>query len=160
MADALTATGKLGEALELLEQLVATQKRRSKSRSVMHRRMARLYAAMGARMGALQSLLKAMDDDPHDADLAMEVGLAAVEMGDLDATARAFRTLTLMKTVPPGSTQHEGPTAADKALAYYHLARVAQKQGDPRKAKLLVEKSIAEAPLDEARALRESLRGA
>jgi hypothetical protein len=82
-----------------------------------------------------------------------------VEMGDLDATARAFRTLTLMKTIAPGSTD-PGPTSANKALAYYHLARVAQRQGDARKARLLVDKSIAEQPLDEARALRETLKNA
>ncbi len=156
LADALTASGKSGEALELLEQLLVGQKRRSKSRSGIHRRVAHLYLAMGARSTALQSLVKAMEDDPHDAELAMEVGDMAVEQNDFDAMPRAFRTVTLMKTAPAGSGAR--PTPEDKAVAYYHLARVAHLQGDPKKARLLADKSLSEAPTAEARALREALK--
>ena len=158
LADALIASGKTGDALDLLEQLVAGQKRRSKARSNMHSRISDLYAKMGAQMGAVQSLVKAMDDDPHDAGLAMRAGLAAVEINDLDAMTRAFRTVTLMKTVPLGVTEGGAPSAA-KCVAYYHLARVAQRQGDLRKARLMIEKSLGEAPTPEARALRDSLNG-
>jgi tetratricopeptide (TPR) repeat protein len=158
LADALIASGKIGEALDLLEQLVAGQKRRSKVRSLMHSRIADLYTKMGAQMGALQSLVKAMDDDPHDAALAMRAGLGAVELNDVDAMTRAFRTVTLMKTVPLGVTEGGAPAQA-KCLAYYHLARVAQRQGDQRKARLMIEKSLGEFPTPEARALRDSLKG-
>ncbi len=158
LADALIASGKIGEALDLLEQLVAGQKRRSKVRSLMHGRIADLYTKMGAQMGALQSLVKAMDDDPHDAALAMRAGLGAVELNDVEAMTRAFRTVTLMKTVPLGVTEGGAPAQA-KCLAYYHLARVAQRQGDQRKARLMIEKSLGEFPTPEARALRDSLKG-
>jgi thioredoxin-like negative regulator of GroEL len=157
LADALMASGKKGEALDLLEQLVAGQKRRSKPRSAMHRRIARLYMEMGAKSTALQSLVRAMEDDPHDPALAMEVGFAAVEQNDADAMQRAFRTVTLMKTVKPGAGG--GATATEKATAYYHLARVAQMQGDLRKARLIVEKSLAEAKIPDALALRDELKG-
>ncbi|MFO0613308.1 MAG: tetratricopeptide repeat protein [Polyangiaceae bacterium] len=156
-ADALKAAGKVGEALELLETLVATQKRRTKLRGAMHRRISLLYRGMGARMGALQSLVKAMDDDPHDADLAMDVGLQAVELNDPEAMARAFRTITLMKTVPEGSS--EGASATAKATAYHHLARLADAQGDLRKARMLAEKAVSESPShEEAKAFRDALK--
>jgi golgin subfamily B member 1 len=81
----------------------------------------------------------------------------AVEQNDFDAMPRAFRTVTLMKTVPAGSTL-AGPSPADKGIAYYHLARVAQLQGDAKKARLLAEKSLAESPTPEARVLRDALK--
>ncbi|MBL8743547.1 MAG: tetratricopeptide repeat protein, partial [Myxococcales bacterium] len=156
LADALAASGKSGEALEMLEQLLVGQKRRSKSRSAIHRRVAHLYLGMGAKSTALQSLVKAMEDDPHDAELAMAVGDMAVEQNDFDAMPRAFRTVTLMKTAPAGSGAR--PTPEDKAVAYYQLARVAHLQGDPKKARLLADKSLSEAPTSEARALRDALK--
>lgn len=156
-ADALKASGKAGEALDLLETLVVTQKRRTKLRGAMHRRIAQLYAGMGARTSSLQALVKAMDDDPHDAPLAMEVGLQAVELGDPEAAARAFRTITLMKTVAEGAA--EGASATTKATAFHHLARLADAQGDLRKARMLAEKAVSESPShEEAKAYRDALK--
>jgi len=62
-----------------------------------------------------------------------------------------------MKTAPAATTGAR-PTAADKGIAYYHLARVAQLQGDLKKARLLAEKSLAESPTPEARVLRDALK--
>ncbi len=157
-ADALSAMGHKSQALDLLEELVSVQKRRSRLRSQMHRRIAVFYAQTGARAAALQSLMRALDDDPHDAVLAMEVGLAAAEANDLEATSRAFRTLTLMKTAAPGS--NEGATPQAKGLAYYHLALVAQRQGDVRKARVMIEKSLQEHASADAKALADVLKRA
>jgi hypothetical protein len=63
-----------------------------------------------------------------------------------------------MKTVP-GS--NEGATPALRALAYYHLGRMAYLQGDRRKARLMVDKAVADDPtLDAARELLAELRSA
>jgi hypothetical protein len=63
-----------------------------------------------------------------------------------------------MKTVPGAS---EGATPALRALAYYHLGRMAFIQGDTRKARLMIDKAVADDPtLDAARALLEQLRSA
>ena len=140
----------------MLEELLSVQKRRSKWRAAMHKRVGYIYNERGAQMIAIESYLKALDDDPHDAEFAIEVGELAVEINDLEATAKAFRTITLMKTVPEGST--DGATSAMKGLAYYHLARVAMRQGEPRKARVFVDKAIAESPTDDARELLEQLK--
>ena len=73
--------------------------------------------------------------------LTLLVGVTALGRSSLDAASRAFRTVTLMKTIPEGATEG-GATARDKALAYYHLASLARSQGDVRKARLLVDKGI------------------
>jgi Tfp pilus assembly protein PilF len=60
-----------------------------------------------------------------------------------------------MKITPGG----DGATAAVRALAYYHLGRMAFIQGDRRKARLMIDKAVADDPsLDAARALLEQLR--
>jgi Tfp pilus assembly protein PilF len=40
----------------------------------------------------------------------------------------------------------EGATSDDKADAHYHLAAAARKQGDTRKAKILLSKALLENP--------------
>ena len=63
-----------------------------------------------------------------------------------------------MKTVVEGST--EGASAHAKATAYYHLAKLADTQGDLRKARMLIEKAVSEAPAHEdAKSMREALKG-
>ena len=55
---------------------------------------------------------------------------------------RAFRAVSIMKPPAPGSTDGAPPEA--KADANYFLAVLARKAGDPRKAKVLVAKALAE----------------
>jgi Tfp pilus assembly protein PilF len=50
---------------------------------------------------------------------------------------------------PPGP-EGGGALPEDKAEANYHLAAMALKQGDPRKARVLVSKALADSPHHEA----------
>ena len=150
LADALTGSGKSGEALELLEQLLVGQKRRSKSRSGIQRRVARLYLAMGAKSTALQALVKAMEDDPHDAELALEVGHMAVDQNDFDAMPRAFRTVTLMKTAPAGSGARPTRKTRPSPTTTSRASRICRR---PQEGSLARGQIIVGAQTPEARAL-------
>ena len=102
-------------------------------------------------------MLRAFDNDPQNADLAMELGSFALDLDDSETAGRAFRAVTLLKSVPAGAT--DGASSQMKALAYHRLAMIANVQGDRRKARFMVEKALAEDPsLAEARALLEALR--
>jgi len=159
MAEALSAAGRRGDAMSLLRQAVAGQKnRRSKQLAAFFRGISRIQLAEGDLSEALESLTKAFDSDPQSSQLAMELGQFAVDLDDEEIAQRAFRAVTMMKVLPSGA-DGGGTTAASKALAYYHLGRIAEAQGDRRRAKLMVEKAVAEDPnLEMARALLEQLR--
>ncbi len=102
-------------------------------------------------------MLRAFDNDPQNAELAMELGGFALERSDVDTAARAFRAVTLLRTASSGAG--EGATAAMKAVAYHRLALIANAQGDRRKARFMVEKALAEDPsLEGARVLLDTLR--
>jgi rubrerythrin len=63
----------------------------------------------------------------------------------------------MMKVRLPGT--NEGTSPESKAVAYYHLGRIAQAQGDVRKARLMVSKAVAENPSHaEAQALLRDLK--
>ncbi len=160
LADAYTITGRLAEARVVLEgAVVAARGRRARSLGAVHRRLARLDLAAGNSEAALGALTRAFDSDPQNAQLAMELGTLGVELEEHEPATRAFRSVTMMKTVPAGSS--EGATTAMRALAYYHLGRMAFIQGDRRKARLMVDKAVADDPaLDAARALLDQLRTA
>jgi tetratricopeptide (TPR) repeat protein len=158
LADALSHQGRMPEARAILDGVVVAQKgRRSKALSAVHRRVARLDMVAGDRASALAAMGRAFDNDPQNGQLALELGALAVELDDHDLATRAFRAVTLMKTVPAGST--EGVTTQLRAVAYYHLGRMAYLQGDRRKARLMIDKAVADDPtLEAARALLDQLR--
>jgi hypothetical protein len=72
----------------------------------------------------------------------MRLGQLAVEIDEDELAQRAFRAVSIMKPPAPGSTDGAAPEA--KADANYFLAVLARKSGDPRKAKVLVAKALAE----------------
>jgi tetratricopeptide (TPR) repeat protein len=158
LADSYTVAGRLAEARTVLDGAVAAQRgRRTRALSAVHRRLARLDLAAGDNGAALAALTRAFDNDPQNAHLAMELGTLAVQLEEHEPATRAFRAVTLMKSAPAGSP--EGATAALRALAYYHLGRMAYIQGDRRKARLMIDKAVADDPtLEEARMLLDQLR--
>ena len=158
LADAYTASGRLGEARAILEASAAAAKgRRSKGLAGVYRRIARIGLAEGDNAGAVAALSRALDNDPQNAGLAMDLGALALDLEEVEVATRAFRTVTLMKVAAPGSP--EGVTPPARALAYYHLGRMAFAQGDRRKARMMIDKALADdASLDDARDLLEQLR--
>jgi tetratricopeptide (TPR) repeat protein len=144
------------DAIQGLDRAATAHRgRRSKALGQVHLRKARIELSLGERPSALVSMSKAFDNDGGNGALAMELGLLALEMNDEQTATRAFRAISLLKVTTSGD---EGTTAATKAQAYYQLSLLALGQADRRKARLLVEKAIAEDPsLEAARQLRDEL---
>jgi golgin subfamily B member 1 len=155
---AYVAVGRTADGLRLFEDTIAGRKaKRGKSLAAMHHEISRIRLLEGDLSAALEALAKAFEMEPHDGEIAFELGLLARDLDDHDLAARAFRSVTFMKTAAAGST--DGATPAAKAQAYYFLALMAQGQGDPRKARLLVQKALSEDPtLVQAKQLLEELK--
>lgn len=155
LAEAYVAAGRVDDARPLAANAVAAfEGRRSKTLAMAHHAMGAVERASGNDAEALAHYTKAFEVDPTNIDYAMELGQYAVDRGEGDIAARALRVVTMAKA--SGS----GVTSRHKALAYYHLGRLAASQGDRGKARLLIDKSLAEdATLEAARALAAELAG-
>ena len=158
LADATAAAGDNAQARTVLAQVIAAYKgRRAKQLAPVYQRISRIESSEGNLSEALAALSKAFEMDPSSGSVAMALGLQAVDLHEIEIASRAFRSVTMMKPAPAGST--EGVTSAQRAVAYYHLGDIARSQGDARKARLMVEKAVSEDPtLEAARALLEALR--
>jgi len=92
-------------------------------------------------------------------ELAMQLGHLALDVDDTETASKAFRSVTMMRLKQPGTS--EGASAESRAVAYYHLSRIAQADGDVRKARLMASKAVSENPGHlEAQALLKELRTA
>jgi hypothetical protein len=73
-----------------------------------------------------------------------DVALRAIELGELELANRALRAVTLLKVPGPMS----------RALAYQYMGDIAHRQGDPKRALVLLKRALTEDPsLEGARAL-------
>ncbi|WP_437672028.1 hypothetical protein [Sorangium sp. So ce131] len=158
LVDALTGAGKPAEARAVTAELIAASKgRRSRLLGGVYHRLARIEAAEGNTRESLTALSRALENDPQNGALAMEVGERALELGEQELAARAYRAVTLMKIASEPSEGGTTPTA--RALAYYHLGSMALAAGDRRKARLMLDKSVSEdGSLEAARALLDEIR--
>ncbi len=143
LARAYAAAQRAEEALTLLNSIAEANKgRRTKALGLIFSTLAQIHLDEGYLSDALTALAKAFELDPKNGELAMRLGQLAVEIDEDEIAQRAFRAVSIMKPPTPGST--DGAPAEAKADANYYLALLARKSGDPRKAKLLVAKALAE----------------
>ena len=143
LARAYAAAGRAEEALGLLNAIADANKgRRTRALGTIYGTMAQIHLNEGYLSDALHALGKAFELDPKNGELAMRLGQLAVEIDEDEVAQRAFRAVSIMKPPSPGST--EGAPTEAKADANYFLAVLARKAGDPRKAKVLVTKALAE----------------
>lgn len=157
LARAHAMVGRGEEALAGLGEVIAGHRgRRLKALAPVYREMSRIQLEQGFLSDALESLSKAYEMDVRNGTLAMELARLALEIDEADVAQRAFRSVTMMKPWDPET--EEGATSDDKAEAHYQLALVAKRQGDPRKAKILVAKALVENAAHEyAQALQAEL---
>lgn len=155
LAEAYVAAGRVDDARPLAANAVAAfEGRRSKTLAMAHHALGAVERASGNDAEALVQYTKAFEVDPTNIEYAMELGQYAVDRGEADIAARALRVVTMAKA--SGS----GVTSRHKATAYFHLGRLAASQGDRGKARLLVDKALAEdATLEAARSLAAELAG-
>ncbi len=143
LARAYAAANRAEEALALLNAIAEANKgRRTKALGGIYGTMAQIHLDEGYLSDALTSLGKAFELDPKNGELAMRLGQLAVEIDEDEVALRAFRAVSIMK--PPAAGSTDGAPSEAKADANYYLAVLARKGGDPRKAKVLVAKALAE----------------
>lgn len=144
-ARAYAAVGRAEEAMALLGEVVASFRgRRSKELSPVYREMSRIQLAEGDLSDALASLTKAFEMDMKNSRLAMELGQLALDMDETEVASRAFRGVTMLRTGEDDSG--EPVTIELKAHAQYQLALLAQRAGDPRRARMLASKALSDNP--------------
>jgi tetratricopeptide (TPR) repeat protein len=150
LAEALAATGRAQEGAELLQTLVAQHKgRRSRELAVVHRALAHVARAANDVKAELASLTAALDMDPQNGTVASELALVAREAGSLELAQRALRAVTMLKA----------PAPLSRGLAYQYLGEIAQKQGDVKRAVMLLKRAVDDDPnLASARALLTQLK--
>jgi tetratricopeptide (TPR) repeat protein len=148
------------DGLTLLNTIAeANRGKRGKGLGPVYAAMAEIHLDEGFLTDALQALTKAFELDPKNGELAMRLGQLAIEIDEDEVAQRAFRAVAIMKPPVAGSSEGAHPDA--KADANYYLAVLARKQGDPRKAKVLASKALAEKPGHEgARQLMSELASA
>jgi tetratricopeptide (TPR) repeat protein len=160
LARARAAVGRSHEALSALTRVVAAHRgRRTKDLSLVHREISHIHLESGDLSSALDALSKAFELDMRNGELAMQLGHLALDVDDTETASKAFRSVTMMRLKQPGTT--EGASAESRAVAYYHLSRIAHAQGDVRKARLMASKAVSENPgHSDAQALLKELRTA
>jgi predicted Zn-dependent protease len=100
--------------------------------------------ASGDAAGEVRALVQALECDAQNGQVCSDVAQRAIELDQLDLADRALRAVTLLKAAGPMS----------KALAYQYMGEIARKQGDAKRALMLLKRALTEDPaLDGARAL-------
>jgi golgin subfamily B member 1 len=152
LADAYTLAGRSAEAVELINQAIASHKgKRSRELGALYHRLARVAHHGGDQASELAWLASALDMDGQSGFVASELATVAMGLGQMEVATRALRTITMLK--PPVSSP------ISKAMAYQYLAEIARQQGDVKRAVMLLKRAVDEDPaLDSARALLESLQ--
>jgi tetratricopeptide (TPR) repeat protein len=149
LARAYAAAGEPTRGIDVLSSVAqANRGRRSRALSAVYEQIAALQLAEGQTGEAVASLGKAFESDSKNARLALELGRLALEVDDAEVAQRAYRAVTIMR--PPGGSEGGGAEPDEKAEANYQLALIARKQGDARKARVLVAKALAESAKHEA----------
>jgi tetratricopeptide (TPR) repeat protein len=128
----------LGRTREALEVLADAAERGRPSRPVLaaiHLQMAKAHLAEDELLEALEALKSGFATDWRTGEIAMLLGLVAI---DLDDDKTAERALIAVTTMPPRKDAQDAPA---KALAFEHLAAIALARGDMAKARLLATKA-------------------
>ena len=127
LADAYMGSGRLHEAVELLQNAIAGfKRRRSPHLAAMQLRMARIAGVSGDPETQKEWLSVALDADKNNGEVAAELAELAMELGDDEAALKALRVVTLQKAPGPMS----------KAVAFLRQAQIVYRQGDAQKAVL------------------------
>lgn len=127
LADAYMGSGRLQEAVELLQVTIASfARRRSPQLAEMQLRMARIAGVSGDAETQKEWLGVALEADKNNAEVAAELAELSMQLGDDETALKALRVVTLQKTSGPMS----------KAVAFLRQAQIAHRQGDQQKAVL------------------------
>jgi tetratricopeptide (TPR) repeat protein len=150
-AEVWSRGGRADDALRLLTEWTEAKKSKSgPAASRVYLEIARLRLRSDDLFEALDALERSFAHDPRSVEASLLLVLVALDVDDERMAARAFRAITASRTdkVPAGS----------RAVAFYHLAGLADRRGDPRSARIMATHAVAEDPGHEgARALLDAL---
>lgn len=158
LADAFGAADRFDDARALLRALVeAFGGRRPKERAPVHYHLARLDLRVGERAQALVELDAATRIDPANPEILHTLAELARDDGQLDRAERSYRALltVLRRHEPLGE---DAPISRSEVM--FELSKVATLQGEPERAKEVLESAfeIASESALEGRRLEASLR--
>ena len=145
LADAFLLSDRHADAAALLDQVLAPHKgRRVREMAPLYFRVARVARAADNAADEVRALFQALDCDAQNGVVCSDVAARAIELDQVELASRALRAITLLKIPGPMS----------KALAYQHMGEIARKQGDGKRALMLLHRALTEDPsLEAARAL-------
>jgi tetratricopeptide (TPR) repeat protein len=139
LVDAYNAAGRERESTKVLERVIASfGTRRTKELSLYHHRLGQALAALGDKSLALLQYDLAFKIDPGSVSVLKDLGVLALETGDLDRAQKTFRALLLQRLDP-----NVGIT---KGEVFYYLGEISAKQGDKAKAIQMLERAIENEP--------------
>jgi tetratricopeptide (TPR) repeat protein len=152
LCDAYTVTKNERAIASVLERIIASfGSRRTKELSLYHHRLGRSLASLGDKDAALTQFDMAFRIDPGSVDVLRDLGMLALETGDLERAQKTFRALLLQRLDP-----ERGIT---KGEVFYYLAVISMKQGDKTKSVQMLERAIENEPtLDRAKAMLADLK--
>jgi tetratricopeptide (TPR) repeat protein len=134
-ARAHVALGRTREALQALGDAVERCRSSRPLLAAVYLQIAKAQLADDDLPEALEALKAGFATDWRTGEIAMLLGLVAM---DLDDDKTAERALIAVTTMPP---RKDAQDAAAKAIAFEHLAAIAHARGDTAKAKLLITKA-------------------
>jgi predicted Zn-dependent protease len=153
LADACTLGGRTEEAQALISAEIADRgNRRSPELASLYHRLARVAHSADDQEAEQRALVSALDADSQNGFVASELASLALAVGDMDSAVRALRAITLLRDASTANIP--------KGLAYQYLGEIAHRQGDPKRAVMLLRRALDEDPsLEVARSLLGDLRG-
>jgi tetratricopeptide (TPR) repeat protein len=143
-ASAQRSLGRPGEALEAIHAATARSKgKRTPVVARLHLEAARAHLAIDEIVEAFDSLKAGFSLDWRNAEIAMLLGLVAI---DLDDERLAERALSGLTNTPARDSAGGNADATLQAGAFYRLALMAQGKGDRGKARRMATRAIGVEP--------------
>jgi tetratricopeptide (TPR) repeat protein len=120
-----------GRATEALELVARTRGKRAPEIGAVYLEIGKAYFAKDELVEAFNALKAGYAIDPRCAELALMLGLMAIDLDDDKTAERALLSVATATTRKPGSSG--GAVAADKVRAFYQLAAMADAKGEVAK---------------------------
>jgi predicted Zn-dependent protease len=140
-ARAQAALGRAPKAIAELEQTIARSRgKRSPAIARVYLEMGRAHLTTDEIVEAFEALKAGFNMDWRNAEIAMLLGLVAIDLDEEKLAERALSGLTAMPSRKDGSS--EGADPAAQANAFFHLASMAHVKGDRGKARRLAGKAV------------------
>jgi len=140
-----SAAGGAGEALAALQEIAHRNGgKRTPALAAVYLAIGRAHLAADELVEALDALKAAFAIDWRCVELALLLGLVALDLGDEKTAERSLLAVAMAPTRAEGATA--GVTPAERAAAFYHLAGMARRQGDLGKARRWATKAATDDP--------------